>query len=123
MNYAARCRYITSIGCLACRIRGYFAQCDVHHLNMGGKAGQKRRGNAFTIGLCPFHHRGVPLGHLSYNDARAMVGPSLAREPNRFRLLFGSDNSLLETQNRLIAEAERHVIGQRAPQTEAEVIQ
>ena len=59
---AAILRYlrIHEIGCLACRRRGWVRPCQVHHLNLDGKAGQKRRGDPYTIGLCPWHHVGEP---------------------------------------------------------------
>lgn len=93
---------IREIGCLACRKKGYRSAPDVHHLNLGGHAGQKRRGDEFSIGLCPYHHRGVA----PFANARAVLGPSLALEPRRFREVFGSDDALLAWQNRLIRDAE-----------------
>lgn len=107
MSPAARERRfsrIREIGCLACRKRGWYSSPDVHHLNLGAHAGQKRRGDEATIGLCPYHHRSVtvlPMG-LAYRS----LGPSLAREPNEFRRTFGTDDELLAEQNQLIEEYE-----------------
>lgn len=104
-----RFRRIQEIGCLACRQRGWYSTPDVHHLNLGAHAGQKRRGDDYTIGLCPYHHRGVTT--LRIGQAYRSLGPSLAREPNEFRAEFGSDDALLTQQNLLIEQAEKQVVG------------
>lgn len=88
---------IVQVGCICCRRFGLFADVDIHHLNANGHAGQKRRGDEFTIGLCPWHHRGILPPMIP-------VGPSLAKEPRRFREFFGSDAELLMEENRLILE-------------------
>lgn len=106
MTPAARDRRfgrIREIGCLACRQLGWYGAPDVHHLNLGEHAGQVRRGDEYTIGLCPWHHRGIG----KFVD----IGPSLAKEPVKFRQRFGSDDELLAKQNELIAEAEKAVVG------------
>lgn len=107
-----RFRLIQEIGCLPCHMRGWYAAPDIHHLNLGAHAGQKRLGDDSTIGLCPYHHRGVtplPLG-----QAYRSLGPSLARNPNEFREVFGSDEMLLAKQNELIAEREALIVGKIA---------
>jgi hypothetical protein len=104
-----RWQQLQEIGCLACRKMGFFAQpSDCHHL----LSGHKRRGDEFTIPLCPWHHRGV------WNDrfqnqkmAGALLGPSLAHESKRFREMFGSDEELLFEANRLIAEHQQRATG------------
>lgn len=116
MNTTARDRRfgrIREIGCLASRKRGWFVLPDVHHLNTGGHAGQKRRGDEFTIGLSPWHHRGIPIDGLTPEGCRRLLGPSLKLEPNAFRETFGSDDELLAEQNELIEEAEAAVVGRR----------
>lgn len=45
----ARFRALQKLGCIACRQRGVFSQPDIHHLLSGGR----RRGNRYTIPLCP----------------------------------------------------------------------
>ncbi len=105
---------IQEIGCLCCRRRGWYSASDVHHLNLGGRAGQKRRGNARSVALCPWHHRGIPLEGLSQKETARLIGPSLKHEPIRFRKIFGSDDELLAEQNQLIAEAEARVVGRVA---------
>lgn len=69
---------------------------EIHHLNEGGHAGQKRRGDEFTIGLCSWHHRGIK------SFLSGTLGPSLALNSREFRECFGSDDQLLEEQNKLI---------------------
>jgi hypothetical protein len=112
---ARRFQRIYEIGCIACRHMGWFCQpCQVHHLNLGQHAGQKRLGDDHTIGLCPWHHQGLPMGAMSRDKTRDTLGPSMALEPVRFREAFGSDGALLAEQNRLIERAELRVVGRRA---------
>jgi len=106
-----RYRRIGEIGCIACRRYGYFGVLgQVHHLNLGQHAGQKRLGNDHTIGLCVYHHQGY-LGNQTQDWWESKVGPSLALRPVKFREIFGSDLELLEEQNRLIEQAEKQVVG------------
>src|SRR5579859_7166575 len=85
------------IGCLCCRIIGEI-ECgitEVHHLNAGGHAGQKRLGDDYTIPLGSWHHRGEPPSGYSAMTATARWGPSLARSSKEFRRVFGNDRLLL----------------------------
>ena len=110
MNPAARerrFRRIKEIGCLPCRMRGRFRMPEIHHQNCGAHAGGARLGDEYTVGLCSWHHRGVPSEGMLGSETRVALGPSLAREPNEFRREFGSDSEMLNEQNRLIAERER----------------
>lgn len=98
-------QHIYAIGCLACRRRRIrFQPCQVHHLNLDGKAGQKRRGQRVSIGLCPWHHQGQPPAGCDERRARLIFGPSLALHSRAFRLEFGSDDDLLAEEERLIEE-------------------
>lgn len=100
-----RFRLIKEIGCIAAHTLGLdWTYAEVHHLTLGGKHGQKRRGHAFTIGLNPWSHRGVPFGGLSAAECYDMFGPSYALQSRLFRQTFGNDDDLLAYQNRLIAE-------------------
>lgn len=96
---------IKEIGCIACYALGFGRMdCHEHHLLVGGKHGQPRRGHDFTIGLCPWHHVGEPMGGLSHSACADRYGPSYAREPRRFRQEIGSDDYLLDLQNTLIKQ-------------------
>lgn len=96
----ARFRKLQQIGCIACLQRGVFSQPDIHHLLSGGR----RRGNRYTIPLCPWHHRGyMPDAPRAVIKATGDVyGPSLARAPKSFRAEFGDDETLLATVDRLL---------------------
>lgn len=97
MTPAMRDFAIRELGCIACRMdgRGY-VPCEKHHLLTSGRHGNgKRRGERHTIGLCPYHHRGV-------GNPADYGSPSLAREPRRFRELYGEDGPMLVLQNLLI---------------------
>lgn len=105
----ARWRRFPDVGCVACYQLGHYRQPEVHHLNTGGKAGQKRRGHGFTIPLCNWHHRSVPLGYGGMKASELLMGPSLASSPRKFRARFGDDEKLLKLTNELIER-----IGDRA---------
>lgn len=100
---ALRFDAIKDVGCIACRLRGMRSvPCEIHHLTVGGRHGQKRRGHDFTVGLCSWHHRGVT----AYGNpalAEKVYGPSYALEPRRFREVFGNDDVLMAYQKDLIA--------------------
>ena len=98
------------LGCVACRIiatnvpprRKNDQALEIHHLNEGGAAGRKRRGHEFTICLCRWHHQGeLPRGMREF-QAEMQYGPSLKRASKRFRETFGTDDQLLEYQNRIL---------------------
>lgn len=94
---------IKEVGCIAAHTLGLgWVYAEIHHLTVGGKHGQKRRGHEFTIGLNPWSHRGVPFGGLSAAECYEMYGPSYALEARKFRALFGNDDRLLDYQNRLL---------------------
>lgn len=99
-----RFRRIKELGCICCIVHRY---CEIHHLNLGGKAGQKRLGDEFTVGLCPWHHQGKPPTGMGQKEARAIFGPSLKLSSRAFRELYGPDSALLARQNRLIEIADR----------------
>lgn len=106
--HKVRFEHLRVIGCIACRIEQARFTCglvEVHHLNLGGKAGQVRRGHEFTIPLGEWHHRGAPLpGSTAASMAKAF-GPSLARSSRAFRERYGTDDELLAEVNRRIAAA------------------
>jgi hypothetical protein len=102
---AQRVRFerIRELGCIACRMRGLGLRVpEIHHLTITGRHGGKRAGHDATVGLCAWHHRGVPFSSMAAADTEAMAGPSLARTPRRFREVFGQDAQLLEYQNQLL---------------------
>lgn len=102
---AARFALIWEHGCVACLIYGLYTLPEIHHLTVGGKHGQKRRGHDFTIGLCPYHHRGDP-GFSDRELCELAYGPSYALQPKLFRETFGQDDYLLAYQNQLIGLSE-----------------
>ncbi len=96
---------IRDIGCIiAWKLGLGYVPCEKHHLTGGGKHGQKRRGEECTIGLNPWSHRGEPFGQWTKERCLEIFGPSYAKQPRRFRELYGSDDELLAEQNRLIEQ-------------------
>ena len=105
---AARFDAIRDVGCIVAKMRGLRRiPCEIHHLTVGGKHGQKRRGHDFTIGLNPWSHRGEAFGGWSPAQCLEMFGPSYALQPRRFREEIGRDEALLEYQDELIHITER----------------
>lgn len=98
----ARMDAITEHGCVIALHLGIgYVPCEIHHMTVGGKHGQKRLGHDFTVGLNPWSHRGVPFSNYTTAECKRMFGPSYAREPRAFREQY-SDDWLLATQNRLL---------------------
>lgn len=105
----ARLAAIKGIGCIVAYSLGIrFGEepvpAEEHHLTVGGKHGQKRRGHDFTIGLNPWFQRGEPFGGMSAVRCEELFGPSYARQPRKFRQEVGSDDYLFDLQNTLIEE-------------------
>lgn len=102
--HQARFEKLKELGCIACRKLALIRVCkiEIHHLNLGGKAGQKRRGHDFTIPLCCWHHQGIPVGRATKQEMRDYWGPSLKLESRQFRATLGTDDELLAETNRLI---------------------
>ena len=103
----ARMDKLSRIRCVACwgtdRCCG---KTTVHHLNKFGRAGQKRRGHAFTIPLGEWHHQGIPLKGLTTKDMQLAFGPSLAKQSKAFRTTYGTDDELLAKVNELLERTE-----------------
>lgn len=85
-------------GCVACRLQGLgYCEPEIHHLGVG-----KRRGHDETVGLCGWHHRAVLPDGWTAEAMRGRYGPSLARGSKPFHKHFGSDDVLLDEQERLL---------------------
>lgn len=100
---AERARFdrVVELGCLLCRRQGRFRPAEIHHLLDGGV----RRGHAYTIPLCEFHHRGTPLPGENVAMTTLILGPSLALGSQIFRAFWGNDDALLAETDRLLLEA------------------
>ncbi len=99
----ARMDAIKERGCVVAFRRGHgFVYAEIHHLTIGGKHGQKRRGHDFVVGLNPWSHRGVPFNGWTAAECLAMFGPSYALEPRRFREEIGSDDELIALQDEIL---------------------
>lgn len=114
-----RFRRLKEMGCIACWKEGLpNVPPEIHHLNLGGRAGQKRRGDEFTIPLCRWHHRGRTMGNRNAQLMRLLYGPSLAHDSRKFREQYGQDDALLAKVNDLIRQmddvATGHLRGAKA---------
>ena len=75
--------------------------CDYHHILSGGR----RIGHMSGMGLCAWHHRGVPSWGCTVKEMRAHYGPSLMDGSKLFHAAYGSDDELLAGQNLLLEVA------------------
>lgn len=95
---AARMAAISESTCVIARHLGLgYVPATVHHLTIGGRHGQKRRGHRFTVALNYWSHLGHPFGNYTAAECKAMFGPSYAKEPRAFRELYSDDWLLAET--------------------------
>lgn len=90
--------------CVACYVwRGKIdknlrGECDYHHF----KSGNIRRGHRYGIGLCGWHHRGIPSESILSAPMRKICGPSLMDGSRLFHETYGSDDELLAIQDEMI---------------------
>ena len=100
-----RMAVVKQMPCIACAVfASICGPTEVHHLNLGGRAGQKRRGDQYTIPLGAWHHRGEPKNGKTASYMRTLYGPSLARESRAFRRCYGTDDELLAKTNELLEQ-------------------
>lgn len=96
---AARMSAIKDGPCIACHKLGIPSRWpEIHHM----LSGNRRRGHMATVGLCQWHHRGVPEPGWAGLQMLTRLGPSLANGSKPFRAMFGTDDELLDYQNRLL---------------------
>jgi hypothetical protein len=106
--HRSRWSRFSGIGCVACRKDGRFNfNTQTHHLNLGGRAGQKRIGHDATIPLCAWHHTGLPPNGKDSKWATQFMGPSLAKSSKAFRERYGTDEELLSLTNDLLTTFDR----------------
>ena len=117
-----RFRRLKEMGCIASWLDGRMnVPAEIHHLNLGGKAGQARRGDDCTIPLSAWHHRGEPLPGYTATRMHEVYGPSLARHSREFRARYGSDEELLAKVNDIMRMIDDLAGGKEEP-TEADVL-
>jgi hypothetical protein len=94
-RYDALQRY----GCVACRNEGLpIGPIEIHHIVDSGYR-RLSGGNARTLPLCSYHHRGVlPAGH-TIGSATLAFGPSLANGSKLFTKIYGTQSDLLAKVN------------------------
>lgn len=90
----------SALGCLACRLIGldFSAPAETHHLTDCGF----RRGHAFTIPLCGYHHVGRRPEGMSKEMALRFFGPNVLDDGKAFADRFGKDDVLLGLTNKLL---------------------
>jgi hypothetical protein len=103
---------IRDLGCVVCRLRDLAPRvAEKHHLLTTGRHGNgKRRGEKATVGLCAWHHRGVPDPGCQERDMVAIAGPSYQLHAAQFRVQY-PDDLLLQEQNERIEQWLRNTVG------------
>ena len=99
-----RSRLVKMLPCIACEIEGIEQRqvTEAHHLNLDGKAGQKRMGDEYQIPLCTWHHRGEPPEGVTAGEMAYSHGPSMARDSKLFKFTYGKFSQLWELTNEKI---------------------
>lgn len=100
----ARHDAIRESGCVIAHARGLgVIPCELHHLTVGGRHGQKRLGQDDVVGINRWSHRGEPLIEYGWDAARCReeLGPSYAREPAAFREIY-PDEELVRMQDEIL---------------------
>jgi len=95
MNKKERFEALSRIGCIVCRLYlGCNTEGHIHHLTgLKFRALGKKASDDHTINLCPTHHLGT-----------SKQFPSVHKNPKLFLEEYGSQESLLEETNKLLAK-------------------
>ena len=94
-----RFQIIYETGCIVTRLIGLgYNSPDIHHILLGGK----RISHQHTIGLSPYHHRGIISTGFTKEQMYDRLGPSMALNPKEFEERFGTQEYLLDVQNKII---------------------
>lgn len=88
----ARYRKLVDYGCVCCKLLGIYSVPEMHHIVDRGYR-KHSGGNAATIPLCPYHHRGVGPG----------FGVHLAAGSKMFTHEWGTQRELLAKVDKEIA--------------------
>ena len=94
------------LGCLACNIEGFgYVPCQYHHCD------DQKQHHDRGYGLCPWHHMGQGVSVFdAFLDAEQLeqkCGPSKALQGKAFTAKYGTEQQLLDLQNRRIEEWEK----------------
>jgi hypothetical protein len=103
MKRLERYRKLVEYGCVACKIElGRYHMPEIHHIVDKGYR-KHSGGDAATLPLCEWHHRGVHLMPNSTDgDMTETYGPSLAHSKKGFQMRFGTERELLALVNKEI---------------------
>lgn len=99
-----RIQDIKEIGCICCRLEGLGKRyCEWDHLTVAGFTISHKA----SIGLCPWHHRGIVDEGYTTTSMTATYGPSKAKGTRTFFAHYGTKEFLLGYQDELIEELHR----------------
>jgi hypothetical protein len=94
---------VWDLGCIACRLAGLgWVAPEQDHRNVGDLAGMPRTegGHDDTLGLCCWHHRGIPFAGWTAERCLREAGPSKQLHKRAFLERFGSIEELHAQQLR-----------------------
>lgn len=89
---------VVALGCIACRIEGWYAPAEYHHVTDRGR----RMGHEYGLPLCAHHHRGQNEMGIRPSRAEEMFGPALDRSKRAFTSRYGTEGELLEWVEELL---------------------
>lgn len=105
---------IWDLGCIACRIVDIdlWTAPEQDHRNTGDLAGMPRVDNPHgnTLGLCQWHHRGIPIYGLTASECERRFGPSKHLAKKSFIARFGSIGDLHDLQRRALSHGIAQII-------------
>jgi hypothetical protein len=107
MNRERRFMRLQDLGCLPCDTEGFpGVPVDAHHLVDKGTR-ELSGGDAATLPLCPWHHRGVPNEGMTVDEMLYRIGPSLRHHKKLFVKIYGTERELLAETDKRIEALER----------------
>jgi len=76
--------------------------CDIHHVDQSDEFK--------TYGNCPWHHRGVCKMGFNQQQMVENFGPSMAKEPGRYRARYGEESDILGFQAALLLKSPKEYL-------------
>jgi hypothetical protein len=108
MKRERRYMRLQDIGCICCLKESPddgATPADMHHLVDKGYR-RLSGGDAATLPLCEWHHRGQPRGDRSADEMLYLAGPSLDRHKKLFIKIYGTERELLAECNAMVDAVE-----------------
>lgn len=101
-----RLSLLHDLPCIACTLERCTQplRTEAHHI-VSQSYRKHSGGDAATIPLCSWHHRGELLYPLSSREMTELYGPSFARQKRAFIANYGTERELLALTNKQLERA------------------